>query len=521
MTNEEIKGKLIKISNEKYKGGLRFFKPKYLKTLIGEEGLTQIKASMMENMHEPLSFMLYCFVNDYKEIPKCSCGVDNKFNTSKSEFSKYCSNKCRFDNFDESITVRKKTNLLKYGATNVLASDFGKRKIKETNLKKYGVDNYTKTEEYREKYSGRPMSEDNKVKASNRIMKSHYDNLPNKFPTFTPLFSFDEYNGVKGYKEYKWNCKSCGNDIISSMDNGSSPVCRICKPDGSDIERFVMNILDEYDIKYKFADRDTLSSGREIDINIPDKKMGIEMNGLLYHSTYNNKYTKEYHLNKLLECEENGIELLSIFADEVYHKPSIVRNRIKSKMGLLKRSIYARKCEVREIDHIRCSKFLNKYHIQGSANSSFRYGLFYKNRMVAIMTFNKGRKATGHKSKDNVYELCRYVTIGNFKVIGGAGKLLKHFIKEVSPQQIYSYSDRRWGNGNLYQKLGFIFSKDTIPNYWYTKDFKNRLHRMRFQKGKLKHFPNYSPEKTEEIIMKEMKYFKTWDCGSKLFTMDF
>jgi hypothetical protein len=120
-----------------------------------------------------------------------------------------------------------------------------------------------------------------------------------------------------------------------------------------------------------------------------------------------------------------------------------------------------------------------------------------------------------------VYELGRYATISNFTVVGGAGKLLKYFVKESAPKTVYSYADRRWSGGNLYKQLGFELISNTIPNYWYTKDFRSRLHRLKFRKSELKHFPNYSEDKTEKEIMEEMKYFRTWDSGCYKFELNF
>mgnify|MGYP000079248993 CR=1 FL=1 len=50
--------------------------------------------------------------------------------------------------------------------------------------------------------------------------------------------------------------------------------------------------------------------------------------------------------------------------------------------------------------------------------------------------------------------------------------VLKHFIKTYQPKEIISYADRRWSTGNLYDVLGFKFSHNSNPNYFYI------VHRM-------------------------------------------
>ena len=128
--------------------------------------------------------------------------------------------------------------------------------------------------------------------------------------------------------------------------------------------------------------------------------------------------------------------------------------------------------------------FFNKNHIQGDIFSKHNYGLYYKNRLVALMCFHDLRRVTGNDSKENNYELTRYCTLKNFKIIGGAGKLLSHFVKTHNPESILSYADRRWSDGRLYHNLGFDFMHNTRPNYFYIVN-KTRVNRFKYQKHKL------------------------------------
>lgn len=61
------------------------------------------------------------------------------------------------------------------------------------------------------------------------------------------------------------------------------------------------------------------------------------------------------------------------------------------------------------------------------------------------MTFGKLRKNVNNKYKEHCFEMIRFVNKCNHNIIGGASKLLKHFIKTISPKEIISYSDNRWG----------------------------------------------------------------------------
>lgn len=149
--------------------------------------------------------------------------------------------------------------------------------------------------------------------------------------------------------------------------------------------------------------------------------------------------------------------------------------------------------------------------MQGIANAKINLGLFYKGRLCAVMTFGKPRFDKKHS-----WELVRYCTLFNFNIVGGASKLLKHF-RDEHEGNIITYADRRWSDGNLYRKLGFIELKPSEPGYYYVKGG-NRFNRMEFQKHKLKNkLKEFNPELGEKENMAVNGYYRIWDCGNKVF----
>lgn len=128
------------------------------------------------------------------------------------------------------------------------------------------------------------------------------------------------------------------------------------------------------------------------------------------------------------------------------------------------------------------------------------------------MTFGNRRKVLGAASKTNEYELLRYCNKLNSSVVGGASKLLKHFIKIHKPDKIITYANRRYSDGNLYNKIGFAETQKTIPNYWYVVN-KQRHHRFKYRKDILIK-EGYDPNKTEHQIMSERKIPRIYDCGN-------
>jgi hypothetical protein len=520
MTETSIKHELSKYIEEKHKGTCRKITPKEIINIVCKDSIIKIKQILPIELQMSFPIMIHCFINDIRDIPKCFCGEILPFNNSDFRFAKYCCNKCRFENAEETVKIRQETNLEKYGKTNYLATSEGKKKIEETSMLKYGVKNHTQSQQYKDKVSGRIVPKISVERTRLILLKQSYETFKIKYTNCVPLFTMEEYEGVRGYRKYSWHCNTCDKDFISSIHNGCSPICSHCKPIGSLHELVCKKFLDDLNISYNFNDRKVLDSGKEIDLFIPHKNFGIELCGLYWHSTAGPYYAKMNHVTKLEECEELGIKLFTVYDDEMYdlNKRRIVFNKIKNVLGLTKRKIYARKCQIIELAPNTCTKFLEKYHIQGTIGASYRYGLTYKNKLVAVMTFNKGRTATGHTAKDNEWELGRYCSIFNFSIVGGASKLVTHFIRTINPEVVYSYADRRWSNGGVYEKLGFSFIKNSAPNYWYTRGFKTREHRVKYRKHSLRDFPSYDENLSEHEIMLKEGFYRTWDCGSKLYT---
>ena len=70
------------------------------------------------------------------------------------------------------------------------------------------------------------------------------------------------------------------------------------------------------------------------------------------------------------------------------------------------------------------------------------------------MTFAKQTGCQGSKTQQ-YWTLNRFCNKLNTRVVGGASKLLHHFIKKYNPSSIVSYSHNDISNGNLYKKLGY------------------------------------------------------------------
>ena len=319
----------------------------------------------------------------------------------------------------------------------------------------------------------------------------------------------------------KFQCIKCNNIFDDSLIHGNIPRCRKCFPQSkSSIHVEVVNYIKSIFSEEIIENNKNILNNYELDLYLPSKKLAIELNGNYWHSELGGKRYKTYHLNKTNKCEKQEIKLIHIFEDEWIYKQEIIKNKLNHLLNINTiENIYARKCEIKEISSDESNLFLELYHIQGKDNSSIRLGLFYKEKLVSVMTFGKLRLALGYKSsKDGEYEMYRFC-VGNKNVIGAGGKLLSYFIKSYKPSKIISYADRRWTSNNnaFYNKIGFIQKSITSPNYWYVnvKNYMHRIHRFNFRKQVLsKILEIFDPNLTEWENMQINEYDRIWDCGN-------
>lgn len=128
---------------------------------------------------------------------------------------------------------------------------------------------------------------------------------------------------------------------------------------------------------------------------------------------------------------------------------------------------YARNCEIRRIEKAEAQEFLNAHHSYGYAACRYHYGLFLKRHtghtrndipagtLIAVATFSNARKWQKGDRAIRSYEWTRYASLPHLRISGGMGRLLKAFIEEVKPDDIMSYADLEWSEGEVYRNLGF------------------------------------------------------------------
>lgn len=273
-------------------------------------------------------------------------------------------------------------------------------------------------------------------------------------------------------------------------------------------------------IDIQLQDRSVLD-GKEIDIYIPQKHLGIEYNGNYWHSDL--LKSKTYHQEKTLLALQKGIRLIHIF--EYEWKNPEMQQKIKSYLSDIltdsknKYIVYGRNTEVHEVSNHESYEFQNKYHLQGQAKASIHIGIFDKKKpdeMLGVMTFGKPRFNDKYD-----YELIRMCFKTGVIIVGGAQKMLKYFIKQYKPSQILTYADLTKFNGSVYEKIGFSKCKSnslTVPNYVWVETNSNKvLKRYQTTKTRLVELGMGDESETEDSIMRNSGYLKLYDSGQLKF----
>jgi hypothetical protein len=274
------------------------------------------------------------------------------------------------------------------------------------------------------------------------------------------------------------------------------------KPRISGFEQSVRDYVSQYQHTV-YSDRTRLN-GKELDIFLPSLNMAIECSGLYWHSELASGKHPDYHADKYQQCQQQQIRLITIWEDQWLHRRSQCESRLQHLLKLSPPTVSARKCEVQRITPAQSAEFINQHHLQGSTSATHHLGLTHRDQLIAVMTFRKPR-FNSHAE----WEIIRFATVGS--VPGSASRLFQSFVRQLDPASVISYCDLSWGDGRVYDLMGFQH-QSTQTGYWYT-DYKFRHHRMQFQKSQISDLVPGGAAMTEWEIMQQLGWDRIWDCG--------
>lgn len=358
------------------------------------------------------------------------------------------------------------------------------------------------------------------VKCSHNIRRlKHFEFLERATTIHKDKYTYPyiekEYHSYSGKITVK--CPKHGMFTQTVRDHLCSKGCSKCSHHKSSGEEEIKSLLDSLGVVYNRNFR-KLIGPKEVDFYIPSANIAIEFNGSIWHSEKYKK-CKNYHKNKTIDCAKKGVQLIHINEYLWNEKKELFKSLIKAKLKKLDRRIFARKCEVQEISSATLKELSEAFHLQGHVNASYRLALVHDGQIVMVTSFAKPRFSKTHQ-----FELLRLFTTGDFAVIGGASKLLKHFERHISsvakgPVKLVSYARKDWSTGEVYTKLNFQQVSISPPNYvwirgkhYYTR-YQTQKHRLRKLLGK----EDFDPKKSEVANLKTNKFFRIFDSGNLVF----
>lgn len=351
----------------------------------------------------------------------------------------------------------KQTNLQKYGTEYAIQSEAVQKKSQDTCKSKYGTYHAIQSDE---------------IKANSQKVCLEKYGVP--YPCMTD------------------QCRESSANVISKLNNE------------------VAGKLNFFGLK---CELDKIKLDRySYDIHIIDTNILIEIDPTYTHNSIGNHWNPDgidnnYHLRKTQLAIDHGYRCIHIFD---WDNIDLIVNMLSRK-----RIIYARNCEVREIDSSTANSFESAYHLQsGCRGQSVCMGLYYQNELVQVMTFGKPRYNSKYE-----WELLRLCTKVGYSVVGGANRLFKHFLSDYVPRSIISYCDISKFGGEVYSRLGMNLEYVTPPQKVWSKNHHKVTDSLLRQRGYDQLFgTNYGKGTSNEQLMIEDGWLPVYDCGQYVYS---
>lgn len=402
------------------------------------------------------------------------------------------------------------------GVDNPFQSEEVKAKIRRTNLENLGVDHPMKSPAVRAKAvatnmlrygAANPMqSEIVRDRIRVGIDAGSIRTTINSDPLFVSYLGAGQYTlRCDGGLGHDYDIDTHLYHARKGLGNG---LCTVCNPVGTTPSVKEVELRDFVTSVYPGEVVHGYRDGYELDIYLPGIGVGLEYNGLYWHSE--RFKDRGYHLAKTEHFRDRGIRVYHVWEDDWIHRNAIVRSQVANWLGATVDRLMAREGDVRVVrDRSLVRSFLDSSHIQGYVRSSLAIGLFIGGELASLMTFDHSEGRLSMPSDE--WNLSRFCNRPGTVVAGAASRLLAHFERQNSPRRVITFADREWSVGGLYDRLGFRQVHVTGPNYKYVVGGR-RVNKQRFTKERLVR-EGHDPSLSESEITRSMGLTRIWDCG--------
>lgn len=239
--------------------------------------------------------------------------------------------------------------------------------------------------------------------------------------------------------------------------------------------------------------------GFEIDIYIPELKIGIEYNGLYWHSEAVHK--SSYHLDKTQYFNKDGIRIIHIFENEWSDRKVQVKSFLKRELAYNKNVVDAGNLVFREIENNAAIEFFKKNHVGGISDKKplFNIGAFFDSTLLCVASF----------SDDVEHCLMSDLAFADGWTINGILNEFLRLASKRSGKHIIASVDLRWLDGAEHEGGGLAMVEKTPPDYFYFKNrkvFSRQSRELGIPEGMTEH---------EHALADGL--LRVYDCGKKIF----
>ena len=272
-----------------------------------------------------------CNANDPERVKKAESTWMKNYGVDKFWNSKEVQEKAR------------KTNLERYGCEHAAKSQIVQDRIKATNKEKYGVEFPFQSMDIQDKVKDTLVERygvDNYFKIPENVQNKLLNHRSNNYEHYSEM-CISLYNvQLTSTKEQfinddilHYHCNECGKDFDLSRRVAQLCRCPYCCGKTSEGEREMEEYIRSIYSGIVQHHNKSLSENREIDIFLPDLKIGFEYNGNFYHSVF--RKDKFYHQKKTQDALDLGIQLVHIFEyqwnNDKDHCKELIKNVIDQK----------------------------------------------------------------------------------------------------------------------------------------------------------------------------------------------
>ena len=279
------------------------------------------------------------------------CGKPTKYHSLSKGFYTYCCNDC-IGKDKEIVKKREETSIKRFGVKHASELEKYKEKAKQTYKEKTGYDHNMHNPEVVEKVKNSLKNSDI-AKAKNKINGINYsNNAKNEFIKFIEPYNLTliEYNKKESVKI---KCNICNNimetrtQFIYQRIKKSLCPCSFCQPKPTQTSfretEFKEYIKSIYHNTLLENDRNILK-GKEIDIYLPDLKLGLEFDGIYWHA--DSRFYKEDEI----------IYRKGLSAKQIWEKDE-TKNKLAESIGI-------KLIRIKEYDWINDNDNIKKYILE-------------------------------------------------------------------------------------------------------------------------------------------------------------